>query len=273
MTFTSESLARLVQCPDYRSFILVYKEERSQSRPFSYAKISQRGGFSSRSFPRDVATGKKRITASSLYPMIKGLGLKGDLADYFKTLVHIEHLETCYPAKDRTSLERKLQNLRDRISKKRKVSLGNDPYASEFFPFVYAACGVSSVGATLKEIEKRTELPRSRVEKTVQDLVNLGLLVYKEPNYIPVESHLLYEGLNESRAFQKAFQYLLSVSSAKAERNFDSKVDLFFSSCFSVRKSQLPRLKSELRDLLLCYVDSAEDPEGDKVASVVCSLI
>ncbi|MEN0059706.1 MAG: hypothetical protein AAGB31_12780 [Bdellovibrio sp.] len=44
------------------------------------------------------------------------------------------------------------------------------------------------------------------------------------------------------------------------------------SSAFSVSQKDLPKLKDELRSLLLKYVDTAENPDGNKVINLIASL-
>ena len=65
---------------------------------------------------------------------------------------------------------------------------------------------------------------------------------------------------------------MTEVALYEAKRRMNSDEKLFFSSSFSVRSEKLPDLKSELRDLLLRYVDTSEIAEGDKVVSLVCAL-
>jgi hypothetical protein len=64
----------------------------------------------------------------------------------------------------------------------------------------------------------------------------------------------------------------MDASAKAAKRSMDTDDKLFLSSSFSVNANELPKLKEELRGLLLKYVDSAEKSEGDKVVSLVASL-
>ncbi|MGZ6449546.1 MAG: hypothetical protein ACXWRA_16030 [Pseudobdellovibrionaceae bacterium] len=51
-----------------------------------------------------------------------------------------------------------------------------------------------------------------------------------------------------------------------------SNEKLFLSSSVSVLKRDLPKIKEELRAVLLKFVDSAEDSKGDTVVNLVASL-
>lgn len=271
MKISPDTVERLLNCEDYRSFIAAFKASRPSSPISSYSNIARRAGFKSRSFPRDVVLGQKRITSSSLYPMIKGLGIQGALADYFKTLVNIEHPDTCFPEKTVLELRRRLENLRDRLHRK-TPAIGRDPYQAEFFPLVYAACGTKLKGVTLRDIEERTGLSSLQVSRTVEELIGMNLLQVRKERYFPAGSHLAFDGLGRSEAFKKLFFYLLNQSADKARKNFDSSHQLFFTSCFSVQRDHLPQLKEELRQCLLQFVDESENPNGNRVASIVCSL-
>jgi uncharacterized protein (TIGR02147 family) len=268
-----DSLIRLVSCRDYRSFISIYKEERSRSSRLSYSMIARRAGFSARSFPRDVVNGQKRLTLRSLQPMLKGLGLRGDLAEYFKTLVFLEHPETCIPRKERSSLEQKLKNLKDRILANQDLEHG-DPYRSKLFPLIYAACGSQDQGALILDIQKKTALSKDQITQTLNDLVQLKIVSKRGEKYFPnAANHLCIEGLEKSDAFKAFFRYLLEQAAAQSKKNFSSDKKLFFTSCLSVRGEKLQQLKTDLKDLLRQYVDASEDPDGDTVVSLVCSLL
>ncbi len=272
MSLSNEAISRILEVNDYRSFILTYKKEKSIKSSFSYSQIAQRAGFSSSSFPRDVAVGQKRLTVSSLYLMIKGLGLTGDLADYFKMLVNSEHADTIIDGKKILEIERTKQNLKDRIRKKKNLSFESDPYKYEFFPIIYAACGNEATGATIDEIQNKTNLPTLEIENTLNALIGFKLINKKQTRYIPYNSHLFFEAIDESTAFKKFFNYLLIQASVKSKKDFKSQENLFFASSFSVKKSQQENLKKDLRTLLLSYIDKAEQADGDKINSIICSM-
>jgi uncharacterized protein (TIGR02147 family) len=272
MVIPAASVQRLLSCENYRSFISIYKEERSKSGKYSYSMIARRAGFSSRSFPRDVATGARKITLSSLYPMIKGLGLQGDLAEFFKTLVAIEHPETRTVQVDKIKLERKLTNLRDRLRVSRSIA-ASDPYRFEFFPIVYAACGEKNQGTSLREIQKKTSLPEDIIKTTLANLIEMKIVSYKGTKYFPTDSHFFFDGMKQSQAFKKFFQYLIRRAGDEASSDFANDKKLFFTSCLSVKESRLIELRNQLKQVLLEYVDAAESSDGEKIISVVCGLI
>lgn len=274
MKITAEEVAVLIKSSNYSSFVLTYKELRDRHQPFSYAMIAQRAGFASRSFPRAVAIGAKRLTPSSLMPMIKGLGLTGEVAELFKTLVYLEHPEMLFPAKPVADLNRKLEHLKLRLLKKKKlVSAEYDPYSVAYFPLIYAACGDQHMGVTLKDIIRKTKLTDEQVESSARELLVMKLLTEKKGRYCPTDSHIFMEGLGQSQAFRKFFLYLLSAASEASRKNFKSEENLFFTTCFSVHSNQMSQLKSDLREVLLRYAESSESPDGDRIASVVCALI
>jgi uncharacterized protein (TIGR02147 family) len=85
---------------------------------FTVSRIAERAGFRSRSFPRDVMLGKKRITLISLPKFIRGLDLDQDLANLFVTLVEIEHADCRTKNRSPVELNRKLQLAQKRLMRR-----------------------------------------------------------------------------------------------------------------------------------------------------------
>ncbi len=270
----SESTTRLAQCNDYRSFIKTFIEEINEVRvrPLTYAAIARRAGFSSRSFPRDVILGTKKLSSNSLYPMIKGLGIKDELAELFKHLVYLEQPETRINVKSTPEIERVIKNLKSRILKTKIMSQGDDPYGFDFFPLIYAACGTIEDGASFDEIKSKTKIERHIIENTMNELLKRNIVTRTENRFYPTDPHLLFQEMVEGESFRNFFAFISSRAAFEAREDFSSPAKLFFTSCFSVEKKKMPQFKSELRSLILKFVDEQENPKGDHVASLVCSF-
>ena len=137
---------------------------------------------------------------------------------------------------------------------------------------VYAALGSVERGATVSEISQRTELSDFEVEAALEHMLKGGLALKKKARYYPLQAHLSFEGLNQSEIFKKHFilNSERAIKIVKSGLSSDSK--LFMSSAFSVNPADLPKLKDELRSLLLKFVDSSERANGHKVVNIVASL-
>jgi uncharacterized protein (TIGR02147 family) len=272
-----EDLKILTSRSNYREFILSCIEIRNKKgRRFGYSDIARRGAFKSRSFPREVALGKKNLTHSSLQKFVIGLGLKGILAEYFRALVELETPECRTQNFQSDKLENKLRNLRSRLLKKSfanvDTKVSEAPFELAHIPQVYAALGLPLVGATLSEIKKRTSLPIDEIATVIEKLLKSGFIEQQGQRYLAKQNHLNLPGLKQSQIFKEFFLKTVAEASMKARSHFDSDEDLFFSSSFSVKKSDLRQLKNELREVLLRYVDDAEKPQGDSVVSMACAL-
>lgn len=279
--YHSDDLKKLVSTLTYREFIVTCIEVRSQNgRRFGYSDIARKASFKSRSFPRDVTLGSKKLTPASLEKFILGLGLKGTLAEYFKTLVEIEIPECRNYKFQFEKAENKLRNLRSRLLKK-SHSVSNSttekqnpdaPFELSAIPKVYAALGVPDIGATVHELRQRTELPSIQIHPILQKLLAAGLIRKNKDRFIAQENHLNLPDLKQSAIFKQFFLNSLVEASQKARTHFNSDENLFFSSSFSIKKSDLPSLKNDLRETLLRYVDDSEKPQGDKVVSLACAM-
>src|SRR5688500_4830914 len=64
-----------------------------QHTGLSYADVARKGGFSSRSYPRDVTEGRRRLTLRSLPSLVRGLRVDGRLAEFFHTPYLVENPE------------------------------------------------------------------------------------------------------------------------------------------------------------------------------------
>lgn len=276
---SKETLKYLVSSANYRDFIKrVIESKRRDGRRFGYSDIARYAGFSSRSFPRDVAIGKKKISLQSLHKLSVGLGLTGDLAQYFRILVEIEH-PSCRLRP--TSLDRQLrslQNLKGRILQKSRIhSLqplreGEVAFSVPTLPLIYAALGTTETGASISEIQKRTGLRKNEIATTLTALKESDLVEKQNDRYFAKEGHLSFQGLKQSEIYQKFYLHLIEQASANARARFNSDEHLFFSSSLSIDQSDLPKLKESLRAVLLDYVDRTEKPSGDKVVSIACSF-
>jgi uncharacterized protein (TIGR02147 family) len=177
----AEACLKLAESEDYRSFMRILIEERTRlGFPLSYADISDYAGFKSRSFPRDVILGNKRITLRSLAKFVRGLRLDKDCAALFVALVERESSDCRSERQSIRAVEQKVQRCRSRIARLGKVS---QPEAdvllnSTTLPKVYAALRQVRPGDTQLTISRRCRLKKEDVENSLQRLLAAGLAVF-----------------------------------------------------------------------------------------------
>jgi len=274
----SKALQALFDSKTYREFIQTWMSERSKIRRFGFSDIARNGNFASRSFPRDVVQGTKRITLRSLDRFTVGLGLTSDLAVYFKLLVEIEEPECRTGKITIRKLERSRALIRTRLLGRAGYSLTaastpNDEIFLEDFPRIYAGLGSEENGATLEDVARRTKLPTATVRSALTKCVATGWARKDKNRYYPSMSHVNLEGLKTSIPFQQRFTRSCLRVVKEAESRLESPEALFFSSAFSVRVVDLPALKEDFRSLLLRYVETSEFNDGERVVEIVAAMV
>ena len=271
-----KNLPELMLSKTYQDFIeILIIDASSRGQQLSYSSIARKAGFQSRSYVRAIALGKKKISAKSLHKFITGLGLTGDLAEFFRLLVELNEPQCRMKPTSEDKIKKLMENLRTRLleaDKTKKLKKENSLFQSRHLPKIYAALGTKDHGATIEEIQQRTGIAVSSLKPLLTVLLNAEIIIKSGSSFFPKETHLNLPHLTESEVFREFFLHSLSDASANAQRNLQSETALHFSSCFSVSIQDLPRLKQELRSVLSQFIDRSETPEGNKVVSLVCSL-
>src|ERR1700683_2347753 len=108
--FPPEIRAQLSRAGPYREFLQIY----FRATGISYAEVARRGGFSSRSYPRDVTEGRRRLTAKSLASLVRGLRLEDDLSRVFQMLYFAEYPEEHPETLSSSTIQARLEKDRER---------------------------------------------------------------------------------------------------------------------------------------------------------------
>jgi hypothetical protein len=139
---------------------------------------------------------------------------------------------------------------------------------------IYAALGTPEEGATLDEISQRTGFLKEQCVDTLSRMIEDGAVRQgeKKNHYFAKESHLLFKKIGSPEGFKTSYLRLLEETKIQAKKDFDSNDQLFMSSVFSVDPELLPEFKKELRQLLIRFVDTAENPNGKKVVRLITGL-
>lgn len=267
------SIESVLDASDYRDFLGRWIQFKSQKRPLTYSAIAARGGFSSRSFPRDVVTGRRNLTMTSMKGFIKGLGLDEDWADYFQLLVQREHPEFGPENLTQDAIHLRLHHVRSRIQSVATYlvtdELKHSAYFSGLVPVIFASLGTTEAGATLDEIVLRSNCAKNVIEAELSNMEFHKLLEKRDDRFFPAVSHLALSGLH-NEFFAKHFVFNLERAKEIAlSDNLKSRNNLCLTSAVSVNRSELPRIKEALRKHLIDFLEEIEDPSGDHVASLV----
>lgn len=269
---------KVLHAKNYREFIKLAMAGTSRSRAISFAELSRRAGFSSRSYPSDVVNGHRRITAASLPQFIQGLKLTGDFKNYFVLLVSHEEQDINPLGYSREKIEKSLLKVRERMRTgfaPEKQVASSKVYGKKFTLEVYAALGTANGGASLNEIMSRTKLSKEKCATILLEMQEDGLIQYdREANrFFAPESHRIMDKLGDDFFRLHFLESLRYISSEATETAFKKEDRLFLTSVFSISKSQAEKLKKELRDVIIRFADTAEDASGDSIAKVVVGFI
>lgn len=265
--FEAHTLEAFASTKNYREFLEVaFKNASEKSSRFSYAAFARKAGFKSRSFPRDTLLGKKNLSYDSALKFCRALELSNDLKEYFLILVSEKNSESPKLAKFRKRILSKADEL------KAGKRAGGFPF--QVWLEIYAALGTNQDGASFQEIQLRTQLPEKRLEKALSEMAEKGFLTLdlRKNRYIPVQSHLIFNGLGDDQQFKQWYLNTLQMARRRAEMRFKSEDWLFFNSVFSVNQNDMPALKRELREVILRFVDTAENPVGNRLGRIQVSL-
>ncbi|MEO5668443.1 MAG: hypothetical protein ABIR96_10315, partial [Bdellovibrionota bacterium] len=269
----------LSRAETYADFVALYFENSGES----YAAFARRAGFDSRSFPRDVATRKRRISPKSLAKFSRAMKLGASGEKLFEILVaeSEEDVRTTLRLKSeaipellaRARLRFRQDSAKPRESKiSEKLSDLDEIFSVPWVAPLMAAMGDTDEGASLSDIARR--LPNVLETTLVTSLARLeriGFCRFESGNYVPQNLHEKIKGAGKSAFFRKLYEEASLRSMRRAAVAIDSDEEFFFLSSFLVSESRMPELKLKLRALMMDFVDENIDSKG-QVAEISCSL-
>jgi uncharacterized protein (TIGR02147 family) len=269
---------QLLAANDYRSFLreafAVFKRENPK---FSYALFSRKAGLLSKSYPRDVSLGRRRLTLASTASFSKALELSAESKAIFELLVAKEEKSVRPPGWDEHQVQARLEKLKIRSERKKQKSVHTEqktfPEFRHWFE-VYAALGTKELGASLEQIVSRTRSKKSICESVLQSMTAFGACIHdpKTNRYKPLSLNPLFEGLGKNPLFQSWFLHCLDLTKTEATNRFSSDQALFLGSALSIQSHKLPLLKKKLQEVVFQFIEDSEVSEGDRVAHVVAAI-
>lgn len=274
----NEHLEELLASSDPGDFLKkAFAIWKRSGKPVSFGEFSKRAGLSSRSFPREVVIGNKRISRRSLAGFVRALGISGDLRLFFSLLV--SRSEALMEGNSLESI-----CLAERLARIRKRLLGptlpsgqtlEQVFRSDLSSKVYAASGDFEVGSTPEEIAERVQGSLRDVLGEIEELAKNGLLLWDAEKRLvrPVSEHLSLFGQAEGSRVQEDYLRGLQRVQKRASRQFADSETAYMQFVFSVRRSHMPQLKEELSKVLCRFAEDAESASGDRVARLVLGMV
>lgn len=289
-------LNRALNCGTYRDFLSLFfttsKIPRSNPKKISFQKFSTLAGYSSKSYPAEILSGKKNLQLSSVDKFAKGLNLNQNLTLFLSNLIQIESLRNEINFEINETHKKKIIsnllelenlniNLRNKIFKNFKTKdINNKVLKSNLssvilqknFPEIYCSMGSLEFGASLDDIKNRSGLPEKAILKIITQLLNEELISKINDRYFVVENSLDLNFLNTDEYFKYDFMRSLEKIKNKFDQQSKSHEALFLTQTFSVKKSRLQELRNKLIQTISEFSNEYEDSNGDTIGEICVSL-
>lgn len=259
---TNEEGARsLLESPDARTFLKTFFAIKKSLNPtYSYAVFASKAEIS-KSLPRDVIEGLKRITEKTLPNFLKGLELEGFLQEFFIRLVESEK----DPSK--LKLAKRIGDLFLETHFTKTFSDNN--FKDHRSPFLYAASGEVGIGVKIALLSERTGMSIQNVRDAIPQLEKLKLGSYnaEDDTFTPATPQVHVDVTQTGPShFYSFYNYCLTLQREVAEKKFQSPDTFFYNEVFSIHEKDLVKVKAELRNVIKSFLIKAENPHGDSVA-------
>ncbi len=278
--YSHESLEVLTKAENYRSFVRLAIEARfgEPGEKGAYTRMSRIAGFSSRSTVREVVIGRKRLAAGSLEKFVLGLGLKGDLREYFVLLVARDEERLNPRGMSNKRIDARLETLRERMLRRTtnlNRELAGSILASRDRFAVFAALGTAERGATLEEVRTRSAIPCARIEVALSQLEKANLARRDGSRILPATTHFDFDALGHDVTFEKFYRAGVQETLHRLKKRPECLRDrnrLYFESIYSIDQSRIGEFRTKLRALCMQFVDKSEAPEGDMLAKFLVAF-
>jgi hypothetical protein len=271
----------MLEAKNYREFLLAWlKKQEEQKRKLNFSEMSRRAGFSSRSFIQEVLSGKRRLTSRSLPKMIRAFRLTGSEARLFQCLVALEEPDIDIGVRSPEHLTAELEFVRGKLLRRKRVLPSDErvkaarewAFRHRYVGEVYAALGTLENGASFEEIKDRTGLRRHICEEVLRLLVSKNAAVYERNRFFARDMNLDIFRLGREESFNVLYQEVLAQIQKKSKISMCAEEEFYFHSAYSVRRDRMPEFKAKLKEVLMEFLDEAQDDEGDRVAKLTLAL-
>ncbi len=272
MSHHEHMVSLLLRSENYRDFLSESFTYLKDSKPgFSLATLARKIGCKSKSYPREVMTGRRTLSYDYAPGFVAAFGLKGDAKKLFLKFVELER------SSKKEQLNADIQEIKFRLKNRimHQTQKPNEIFSQSIWIDIYAALGTVEQGASHEDILSRTGLKPQAISLILKSMQEKNIVRYDSASahFFPQTLHHFFENADQDLVFQKRFLDLLTRVEAKAKISMKSETDLFQCSTISVMTKDLPKLKIELRELIHRFVQDSELADGDKLAHVVVGFI
>jgi len=246
----NKTIETIYEYEDYRRFLKdFFDEQKCLRNTFSYRYFARKAGLTSPSLVVDVMKGRLNLTMKTLPKIVYGLGLRGRVATFFKTLVFFNQ------ARDERTREEHFEEL-VRIRKGSKLYKINESQYAYFdhwyYPVVRELVVYSEWQNDYAKLAKLVypAITVAQASEAVDTLLQIGF-IEKEPNGsysqknpgittsdVPLSiqknarQDLLKLGLTASHVLGRDQRYLAHTTVSMSEKNYQEAVKI----CDEARK-------------------------------------
>jgi uncharacterized protein (TIGR02147 family) len=197
-----QSSISIVGYTDYRKFLKdAYEDLKLKKHFFSYRYFAQKAGLSSPGLLKMVIASQRNLTPKTMEQFIKGFGLKGSEAQYFRTLVVYNQAKK---DADRVKHFTKLRKLMER-RKVNSLSLQQyDFFSNWYIPVIREIINCDDFKNDSEKISEYMyhEVSPQQVEEAIKVLLNLALVgqdkrgnLASKPGHLKTDDSISHLGL------------------------------------------------------------------------------
>jgi uncharacterized protein (TIGR02147 family) len=253
---------------DYRAFCRDFYHHQKTNEPgFSFRSFAKKASVAS-SYLKHVIDGKRNLSSEMSIKFGHGMGLSPKEIDYFETLVRFNQS---------TSLEEK-DLCFERLRKKRARTLKPLGLAeaarllSHWYVVAIKELVVNLNTDDVRSIQRilRKKLPENLIEKTIEDLKEVGWLSFSEGKWVSSASQIQFPDEVKSFVIRSFHGQMLGLAVEAleddiSEREFGAAVFTFPASEFAKLKEKLKELQRDLIGYVQDISSQVESPKDQKV--------
>lgn len=218
---------------DYRRFLSDFYEERKRLGAYSYRQFSQRAGLNSPNYLALVIAGQRDLTVTNIHQFSSALGLKEEETEFFETLVLLNQAQS---DGERDFYEKRRKKL---VRSRPKEVLKRAPQTALrewYYTVILVLAHDRSLEETVQKVHSEIGLKKAEIQKTLEELIRLGLLKLCEEGVLKIEStQVTFHDPKGLSLAQKRFLYSQLLQSLRAfKRTYDDQSGKFISHSLTV---------------------------------------
>jgi len=271
---------RLSRAADYREFLKEFLETTGpMGGKSNYAELSRKAGLRSRSFLREVITGKKQISSKSFAALVKVFSYNETIEKFFSYLVR-KNVPELRLANDTDELiDQEISYLRKQLaagtmqrtqihSTQEKFKFLETPHT----PWILAA--IDQNGTNLEQISQRSNIQQKKLLPLLDTLVKEEILAFNKENnfYLPKNMNPI---INASSMWLHQKNTLQSIAEVRKKiqefsPNQKNEKRLFLSSNhLLIEEKNFENFSIELSNLIQKYCEKSNTQGADRVIEVL----